>query len=320
MLSDMVRSCSLQGGGSAKAVVVVALSCNYCGGILSANGAMAEKIEWQQYQDTGSCEWTYVIYKAEPVDTNRVIYFFHGAGGGVFTWLKAYKKFRDEWGGNGLAHPVVVAVSFGPKWIFVPNDDLGEKGILEKFWQEIVPHIESQLSGQVVHRYAIGQSMGGYNALQLALDQPQFFEKMVLTSPAIFNLSLYAGDNEVYAYAKRTGTCSYLQRLKFFLFGRDVQSLAINKILESRRGFIPDHQAWEKSSVFRNARNKVGPNFPSLFVTCGDKDEFGLHEGAKILVDIVNENGGAAEFHLLDGKHMVRDDRSAVFFLDDRKL
>lgn len=290
------------------------------GGILSANRAVAEKTEWQQYQSSGLCKWTYVIYRTEPVDSQRLIYFFHGAGGDAFTWLQAYKTFRDEWGKKGLAHPVVVAVSFGPKWIFVPNEDVGKRGLLEEFWQEIVPHIETQLSGHIKHRYAIGQSMGGYNALQLALDQPQFFEKMVLNSPAIFNLSLYANDNEIYAYAKRTGTFSYIQRLKFFLFGLDVDSLAISKIIQSRRVFIPDHKSWEKSSIFRNARYKIDSQFPRLLVTCGDKDEFGLHEGAKILVDIVNENGESAEFHLLDGKHMVRDDRSAVLFLGYSKL
>lgn len=291
----------------------------FVGGILSANRSVAEKIEWQQYQSSGRCKWSYVIYKAEPVDTNKLIYFFHGAGGDSFTWLKAYKTFRDEWESNDLAHPIVVAVSFGPKWIFVPSVDSGDKGFLEKFWKEVVPHIESQLSCHIKHRYAIGQSMGGYNALQLALDQPQFFEKMVLNSPAIFNLSLYANDNEIYAYAKRTGTFSYIERLKFFLFGLDVESLAISKIIQSRREFIPDHKSWEKSSIFRNARYKVNSQFPRLLVTCGDKDEFGLHEGAKILVDIVNENGGSAEFHLLDGKHMARDDRSAFLFLSERE-
>ena len=285
--------------------------------MLCASRVTAEKIEWQEFQGRSLGKWTYVIYKAEPVDTKRIIYFFHGAGGDVFTWLKAYSGFRDEWGKGGSAQPVVVAVSCGPKWIFVPDGDVEETSLLNEFWQEIVPHIESQLQGDV-RRYAIGQSMGGYNVLQLALDRPQFFEKMVLFSPAIFNLSLYAEDKEIYAYVKRTGTCSFKQRVKFFLSGMDVHSLAINKILQSRRVFIPDHKSWEKASIFRNARYKIDPQFPSVFITCGDKDEYGLHEGAKILVDIINENGGHAEFYLLDGKHMVRDDKRAVSFLTKR--
>lgn len=290
------------------------------GHILSVNSAIAEKIEWQLYQGSGLYKWTYVIYKAEPVDTKRIIYFFHGSGGDAFTWKNAFKSFHDEWERNGLARPVVVAVYFGPKWFFVSNEEVGEQGILEEFWQEIVPNIETQLSGGIINRYAIGQSMGGYNALQVALDRPQFFLKMVLFSPAVFNLSPYTTDNEIYAYAKRTASLSYKQRLKYFLFGRNVNSLASNKIIQNRRKFIPDHQSWEKTSVYRNARNSIGPEFPNFLVTCGDKDGFGLFDRGKTLVDIVNEKGGFAEFHLLDGKHMVRDDKLTVSFLNDRKL
>lgn len=282
---------------------------------LFVNSARSEELACELYSGSEGKIWTYTICKTEPVDTKHILYFFHGAGGDAHTWLTAYKKLRGEWAKSGRAHPVVVAVSFGPKWLLVPNDKASERKLLDIFWNDLIPHVESKLPAPITRRDVIGHSMGGYNALQLALDRPRYFDNVVLLSPVILNLSPYAGAEEICEYAKRTGGYSYKQRLKFLLTGCDSDSLPINKILKTMRLFIPDQDVWKKASILHNASQKIGAEFPRLYMSCGTKDAYGLHEGVRILTDIVKLNGGVVELHLLEGGHMVRDDKSIVEFL-----
>lgn len=287
----------------------------FVGSDLMTGQAVAEEVNCQQFQGGTTHKWSYTICKREPVDDSRVIYFFHGAGGDVFTWQNAFKENREESQRQGYSHPVVISVSFGSKWIFVQDQYLEKQGFLSVFWQEVVPHVESKLSGSIVRRDAVGQSMGGYNALHLAMDKPTYFSRLALISPAIFDLSPYAEADVIYAYMKRIGIYSYKQRLKAFLFGVNINSFGVSKILAARQEFIPNQLTWENISVFHGGVNKIDGSFPHVYISCGDKDEYGLFEGAEQLVKIVNQRGGHAVFHLLSGNHLVRDDKELVVFL-----
>ena len=116
-------------------------------------------------------------------------FYFHGAGGNLESWkgfAGAVMQFNTS-----DAYPNIVSISLGQKWFLVDRIFDQRYAGSQLFWQTLLPELK-QIVGEMGHTVAIGHSMGGFNALSLYLDNPAFWDSVVLMTPAIADLSPYA--------------------------------------------------------------------------------------------------------------------------------
>jgi len=86
-------------------------------------------------------------------------------------------------------------------------------------------------------------------------------------------------------------------------------------IFETSKTFFPDNASWEESSPLRLIETITNPDRPSLFISCGTRDEFGLFAGAETLATKAREQNMNIIWQPLKGGHGIIDSVAVADFL-----
>lgn len=258
---------------------------------------------------TRPLQWEYCVSSMENVKPGHVLYYFHGRGGNSHTWEKDLKPIRDRWRSTGAAAPVVVCVSFGERFLLAPKNSLAQSGLLEVFLDRVMPEIESNLKTPVRERSVMGLSMGGYSAAQVLFRKPGLFKRGILVQPAITPVSPYGPQDEIDRYVKltRKRTVNLKNAVRYYLLQSDFARINVNIIFETSMLYYPDRKTWEEASPLRLITTLKGKELPGLYISCGDKDEFGLYEGSKKLAEAAGRQGLQVVWHPDKGNHTAID-------------
>lgn len=247
--------------------------------------------------------WGYCVSRAEGSTNTDVLYYFHGKGGNKKSWADASNYpavMQERWKGAGKGAPTTVAISFGKIWLLAEKNSSKKSGLLEFVAEQAIPYIEQkQFGGSVANRLLLGESMGGFNGAQLVLKHPGLFKKAALVCPAIGALSPYDGSKAEEDYIRRTGA----RRWNVML------------VLHLLREYFPDQESWMKSAPLTVGRTQLGGATPELHVSCGQKDEYGFFEGAKLFADLARDHGVPAIWEPLSGGHCAADPAALAAFL-----
>jgi hypothetical protein len=154
---------------------------------------------------------------------------------------------------SGLGEIKVVIVSYGPGWMLVPDDAMGEFK-LSDFYNKVVPFLENKLSLPKPY-LGVGQSMGGANLLNLTLNKPNFFNKIALNNSMILTEKI-----DPYYPLQNCPACLLI------------------KANYSKTD-------WSKYSPF--VLLKTLKEFPKTLVTACKKDQLGLYEGPKNIAAVL---------------------------------
>jgi pimeloyl-ACP methyl ester carboxylesterase len=147
--------------------------------------------------------------------------------------------------------------------------------------------------------------MGGFNALSLFLDHPEYWDAVVLLSPAIADLSPYADKEEKIEYLKRTQAYSLKQSLKHMLLGRPFNTDRIDIILANWRGLAKNDMEWKLVNPLYRLQRLSKSSTTEFFLSCGKKDPYGFKEGTKRATTLLNKIGYRTESHFIRGRHMA---------------
>lgn len=253
-------------------------------------------------------EWQYCVYKTEGSDNNDVVYHFHGKDGNEIEekgWAsKDHYSYaiRDAWEKSKFKAPVVVSMTFGEVWLLVEKNESPVSGLYEFVTQAAIPTIEQELAKTITinKRHLIGESMGGFNASQLLLKSPQgYFTKTALICPAITTLSPFANKVEIDKYINETGALPDY----------------VGLLIQVSQYFIPTFAAWDKTNPLSLVKKSLNEHSGSLYVSCGDKDEYGFFKGAKLFYDSAIANKMTATWVPIAGKgHCSVDAQSVADF------
>lgn len=209
-----------------------------------------------------------------------VLYFLHGWMSNDRSWFdrRPTRAIRDHWRRRGVEEPVVASISYGRAWIF------GVPALREHFLRQVVPRVESEVHARtgapVERRLLFGVSMGGINAAYLALNEPDFADRVVAASPAFHDLTPWSGPAEIHRYARSsraftpavgvaTGFCRFKMGPQF----------------ASRAEFDLE------GDIFALAQRNLGPATPPLLITSGQRDLFGFDQGAGKLTQLAEDHG-----------------------------
>lgn len=232
-----------------------------------------------------------------------VLYYFHGAGRNEQSWTteKDNQDIQQEWKNRSVAPPTVITVSFGKGWLFADRNQTGGLGLYTIFVNTIMPTLEAKIGGVQGRRMVKGESMGGFNASQLLLKSSHLFDRIALLCPAIPTVGPFAPPWELAAF---------LGRNRGFVKPELVIGLQLWTMFEYQSPVI-----WENHNPLNLVR-RMTANAPRLFVTCGDRDEFGFFEGTQNFVRIAKERGVRVNWQpMKGGGHCVHDARSVAAFL-----
>jgi pimeloyl-ACP methyl ester carboxylesterase len=247
----------------------------------------------------GGFPYHYCVHQVPGSTSTDVIYYFHGIGGSEKEWqyLPGFSTTYQVWGPTA---PTVISISYGTAWLLATHNSSPYSGMYEHLSQAVLPFLETTFNLHPARRMLMGLSMGGFNASQLYLKNPELFSKVVLACPAITSVGPNDSAAEIAAYQQRTGALS-----------QNIQTA-----MQLSRTFFPTQADWNGVSIVSQANLVVNATYPPLYVSEGLQDEYGFQEGSKALVDAVTAKGAKATWVPLTGHHCTFDiEGSALFFL-----
>jgi hypothetical protein len=256
--------------------------------------------------DTDFLTWNTCIIKTVGSKSKDVIFYLHGNDHDERSWLGDFgvaRMLRDYWQENNIEAPTIVSLSFGPIWLLVKENGLTTGGLLELVSQRIYPRVISQLGLDEGKRILLGESMGGFNALQLYFEDSFSFDKAAFVCPAIVELSPFATEEEKKAYILRT----------------KADPEKVNDIVRLSKFFIPSLEFWEKTSPLKIAKRQLGPQSKPIYLSASLQDNYGFYEGSLLLKKIANEFKTPLEWRPISGKHCSVDITSLGTFLTSKK-
>ncbi|MFG6412286.1 alpha/beta hydrolase-fold protein [Roseateles sp. DC23W] len=243
----------------------------------------------------------YCVYRASGGVNGDVLYHLHGRNLEAEIWndpLYFTAMIQAHWQRAGLLPPTVVSLSYGPVWLLAPKGQAELSGLLDSIW----PHITAieALLGKPRRRLLMGESMGGLNSLVLGLSQPQHFDKVAALCPNVYQDSPFAPLGQIQAAMTRTGAEPPI------IFG----------VWQLARRYVSDDQEWQRiSPLALIEKAALQTARPSLYLSAGLYDRYGLYEGAEQLAQRSAQLGLTTEWHPVYGGHCAIDIASLSAFL-----
>jgi pimeloyl-ACP methyl ester carboxylesterase len=243
----------------------------------------------------------YCVHRAVAGVNGDVVYHLHGRNLEAEIWNDpSYftAMVQAHWQSMGLLPPTVISLSYGPVWLLAPKGQAEHSGLLDRIWLDISA-IEARV-GKPRRRLLMGESMGGLNSLVLGLSHPQHFDKVAAVCPAIYLDSPFDPLSKIREAMVRTGAEPRI------IFG----------VWQLSRRYVSSAEEWRRFSplaLIEGAAVQVAR--PSLYLSAGLYDRYGLYEGTERLAKRAAQRGVPTEWHPLYGGHCATDIASLAAFL-----
>ncbi len=253
----------------------------------------------QEFQQ--GIKFNYCIRDVDRQNTRDIVYYFHGLGGKADDWFRSLLltvPIQINWHLKNY-DPIVITVSFGPEWALIDNRRFKLRSYFKKV---VIPTLEKKVGGlKDGERKLIGLSMGGFNALQVALKEPQLFTHVALLCPAISTLGPYDSKAEVKAYIRRTWAFPHL----------------VDRMLRTSRKLFVDEQDWRDHDPLRLIKSYHPKKKPKFFMSIGLRDSFGFQEGSKKFQKLSKSKGSSIPLTWVPvpGPHCVFNGKAAADFV-----
>jgi len=173
---------------------------NYCKEVQSQNDTLKQNInkykssvyDLSYVSNIASDTLGYLLYKPKEKSFTKlpVLFLLHGHGGNQYDWFDKeegdLKRILDSLIKNKSIPPVVaVSIEARNSW-YVNSDILKMENIYIK---EFIPMLKAKLKDTINEKkyHLVGNSMGGYGALNYGLKYPKFFNSVMLLAPAAYH-------------------------------------------------------------------------------------------------------------------------------------
>lgn len=243
----------------------------------------------------------YCVHRAATGMNGDVLYHLHGRNLEAEVWNDpSYftAMVQAEWQRAGVLPTTVVSLSYGSVWLLASRGEAEHSGLLDRIWPDITA-IESRI-GTPRRRLLMGESMGGLNSLVLGLSQPRRFAKVAALCPGVYRDSPFASLGQIREAIVRTGA----------------EPLVALGIWQLARRHVANEHEWRRMSPLELIEGAaLDEARPSLYLSAGLYDRYGLYEGTERLAMRAVQRGLSAEWHPLYGGHCAIDVTSLAAFL-----
>lgn len=259
--------------------------------------------------DQPECAKEYCIF---PGSSASVVYYFHGAGGGLANWPDPAfytMQIREYWRTQNLETPTVVAVSYG-RWLFASPNSSPHSGLFEDFENRLRPEIEAKLTRKPSRRLLLGESMGAFNALQLSLRTDHYAKAAILCAVMDDNVGPFASTDELKKLIQESLAYKYAgpEELERML-------ARIRGAMKLARAYFPTPEEWAPFDPMNLAKTATTPT--EFYLASGLHDEFASYEANEKFAGILRDRGIAVDWRPQWGGHCAVDIPSLARFLVD---
>lgn len=263
------------------------------------------------YQFTAPLSGGFCVNRPVQNANTDLLYYFHGRGDGLENWgaQQFYtQQLRDEWAKTNATLPTVINVSFGPIWVLAEKNKSRASGLFEVFTKMLMPQIEAALGQTFERRLLLGESMGGFNTLQLALKTQMFAKAAALCAP-VARITPFAEEAEVTEFIEASAAWSYYRQTP------EVVVQSVNDMLRLARYFYPDIYAWLGADPLILAKTVDVSSLPDIYMAAGMYDRYAAYEGNLQLANELISRGAHVEWRPQWGGHCAIDIPSLAQFL-----
>jgi pimeloyl-ACP methyl ester carboxylesterase len=243
----------------------------------------------------------YCVTKTTGSTNPDFVYYLHGAGLEQNAWTSAKEPIWQYWSDQGIDAPTVITFGFGPIFLLAQKNQAKASGLLEFVSDQYIPEIEKSLGGLKGRRILLGESMGGFNAIQMAMKRPELFSKIAINCPDIVDLSPYATKAEQQGFMDATGADHAHTYWELFM----------------ERIFFANDGSWDDAAPLTAAPKYFGPQTPPLFISGGVEDQYGFYPGTEAFVKIAQDKGVSVQWASVPGAHCSYDIAKVSEFLAD---
>lgn len=209
--------------------------------------------------------------------SRTLIYFLHGRGGDENAWKIGIRpNLEADWRSRNVAPPAVATITFGSSWFVSEQPGMLSRSTQELLLSVIIPAIESKLPAAPSARVLYGESMGGFNAIQLFTKDPARWNRVALDCPAILAVGPTSSPAEVEGFIQRQKGVGR----------RDL----IQKWLGILNNAFHAKGVWAIHNPLTLAE-RADVNSPPVLVIADDHDEFGFYEGTRAFVQKLKDRG-----------------------------
>lgn len=246
-------------------------------------------------------DYKYCIYRNP--NSPDVLHYLHGHGGNEKHWQNndSNIKIREHFAAAGKQIPSVISFSFGTKWLLTEVPQRSGTSRYYAYINKILPDLENRLGGFTGRRMLMGDSMGGINSTMIMERAGNLFERVAINCPALTPIGPHATDAEVEDYIARHQP--YISRFYVVYMQQWGQQE------------FPTPEDWTRHAPLDMARTT--PVLPqNLYISCGDKDQFGFIEGANKFAEIAAGRGRNVVWKPIEGgSHCSVNSKAVADFL-----
>ncbi len=269
---------------------------------------------WGQCNDLPGGKVHYCIYETAGSTNPDVIYYFHGRFGKAERWAETdfySENLRKEWIATGKQAPKVVALSFGPVWLLAEQNTSPYSGLFEVMRDQVIPAMEQIIGGTKGQRIILGESMGGFNTLQMALKTPLFSKAASLCAPIVNGVDPFDSEDKINEFIKKSAAYAYHGEA-----GLEEIQEKVGEMIGMGIAVWKTRENWQKSDPLLVAASVDKTTAPiSFYVNAGFYDPFALYEGNIELVKTLLLKKIPVEWHPEWGGHCKIDIPSLARFL-----
>lgn len=217
--------------------------------------------------------------------STEVVYYFHGIGFNETYWntsgLRASLNAELE-ANPAKPRPHVISLSFGRAWFF--SDELWRRksGSRIQAFFDSMADFEPRIT--LTKRTLVGESMGGYNALRLAFENPALFNQVVALCPALIPVGPYSSDEEIAAFQARNP---------------HIDPIRLRAVRLWAKMEFSDHASWQRNNPLDRSYLPL-PALPPIFLSQYLLDQYGFAEGTTAFA---NNLGPLATLRTVDAPH-----------------
>jgi enterochelin esterase-like enzyme len=238
-----------------------------------------------------------------------VVLLLHGLGGTEVDWTalgEADATYRKLLSSKAVRPAVIIMPGMGSNW-YVDSLETGGVKAESAVIADLIPYLREtlHLSKDAQDTSIIGNSMGGYGALRLALKYPEMFGRVALLSPAIWQ---NVPTHEMNLPPEKI---NLLIESTYFHTGDDgsvTAGVALpNPGPHFNRAFGEpfDPRRFNALNPFTLLEKRLadGSPLPLIYATVGGDDSHLLWRGALALFETMKAAHRPIAFHMTDGDH-----------------
>lgn len=134
--------------------------------------------------------------------------------------------------------------------------------------------------------------MGGFNASQIYLKLPHYFNRYVLICPIIANVSPFSPAAKIQQYITQN----------------NANPFRVYMMMDIAKNYFPTAQSYNTAYPLFLAKKYLNASYPPIYLSCSHEDPYGIFNGVKEFAKLAQRRGVDVEWRGTHGPHCTIDD------------